>query len=259
MPVLSMLPPRRPSVPKPRKSEIEFLLRRALQRLGLDVRRYRPEATPEGRLASMLRAHGVGVVLDVGANTGQFAASLRAAGYSGRLVSFEPLAAAHAELSRHAATDPGWIVATRGALGDAPGEVEIHVAANSVSSSVLPMLDRHRIAAPDSVDIGVEHVPVTTLDLVAPAYLAAGESAFLKIDTQGYEDRVLSGATATLPQVIGVQVELSLVPLYEGQSGHEAMADRLSALGYVPWAIWPGFCDARDGRMLQVDAVYFRP
>lgn len=237
---------------------LEHGLRRALQRLGLDVRRHRPQATPAGRLASMLATHGVQLVFDVGANTGQFARELRDGGYAGRIISFEPLAAAHARLSRQAAGDPRWKVAQRGALGAAEGELVVHVAGNSVSSSALPMLPRHRDAAPDSATVAHERVPMSTLDRVAPAYLAPGEVAFLKIDTQGYEDHVLSGAGATLPAIAGLQLELSLVPLYDGQLDHEAMGARVRQLGYVPWAIWPGFCDPRDGRMLQIDVVYFR-
>lgn len=237
---------------------IERGLRRALQRLGLDVRRHRPQATPTGRLTSMLQAHGVQVVFDVGANTGQFALELRAGGYAGRIVSFEPLAAAHAVLSRRAAGDPLWMAAQRGALGASEGELVLHVAGNSVSSSALPMLALHRDAAPGSATVANERVPMSTLDRVAPAFLAPGEVAFLKIDTQGYEDRVLSGAGATLHAVAGIQLELSLVPLYDGQLDYEAMGAQVRELGYVPWAIWPGFCDPRDGRMLQVDVVYFR-
>lgn len=206
----------------------------------------------------MLASHGVDVVLDVGANTGQFARSLREAGYQGRLVSFEPLSTAHAQLLRVSDRDTRWDIAPRVAIGDHEGEVEMHIAGNSVSSSVLDMLDSHAKAAPDSAYVANEHTRLSRLDTMARAYLPPGAVPFLKIDTQGYEDRVLDGAAEILDTICGLQLELSFVPLYEGQQLYEALVERLRALGFSIWAIWPGFCDPISGRMLQVDAIFFR-
>lgn len=89
-------------------------------------------------------------------------------------------------------------------------------------------------------------------------YLEPGTVPFLKIDTQGYEVRVLDGATALLNVIIGLQLELSFVPLYEGHKLYDALADRLRALGFSIWGIWPGIHEPNSGRMLQVDVVFFR-
>lgn len=237
-------------------------LERALQRImsgaGLDLRRHRPETSEAGRLSSMLTTHGVDVVLDVGANTGQFAQSLRKAGYKGQLVSFEPLSTAHAQLLRASQGDTRWEIAPRAAIGDHEGEIEMHIAGNSVSSSALEMLDRHAKAAPGSAYVGNERTRLTRLDTMARDYLQSGTVPFLKIDTQGYEDRVLDGATDVLDRISGLQLELSFVPLYEGQKLFDALVERLHAQGFSIWAIWPGFYDPRSGRMLQVDATFFR-
>jgi|APFre7841882724_1041349.scaffolds.fasta_scaffold14410_3 FkbM family methyltransferase len=233
-------------------------IRRASNGLGLEIGRYRPEATEIGGLAAMLAIHKVDLVFDVGANVGQFGHALRDAGYAGRMVSFEPLAHAHAELVRACSSDPQWDAAQRVAVGDHEGEIEIHVAGNSVSSSALPMLERHADAAPQSVYIGAERVRVARLDALAPGYLRPGTVPFLKIDTQGYEDRVLEGASGLMDQLVGLQLEMSMVPLYEGQKLFDAMHARLRESGYSAWAFWPGFREPRSGRMLQMDAIYFR-
>jgi FkbM family methyltransferase len=200
----------------------------------------------------------VNLVLDVGANVGQFASGLRRSGYRGRMLSFEPLAQAHARLLDAARDDPDWEIAPRIAIGEQEGEIELHVSGNSVSSSVLEMLGTHSDSAPASRYVASERVRIGTLDDMARDALGPGVVPFLKIDTQGYEDKVLNGARDTLARVRGVQLELSFVPLYEGQQLAGPLMERLHALGFVEWAIRPGFCDPVSGRMLQVDAVLFR-
>src|SRR5476649_2571998 len=80
--------------------------RSVLRRFDLDVVRYSPEAFLPLRRLAILRQQHVGVVLDVGANAGQYAEKLRSDGWSGRIVSFEPLTRAYADLERLAAKDP---------------------------------------------------------------------------------------------------------------------------------------------------------
>lgn len=239
-------------------SNFESLIRRTANRLGIDIHRHRPEASEHGRLSAMLARHGINLVLDVGANTGQFAQSIREAGYRGRLVSFEPLTAAHVQLLRNSRGDSRWEIAPRVAIGDHEGEIEMHIAANSVSSSALAMLQSHVKAAPGSACVSTERVRLSRLDIMVCSYLQHGTVPFLKIDAQGYEDRVLDGATDLLETVSGLQLELSFVPLYEGQQLFDALVERLRALGFSIWAIWPGFHDPHNGRMLQVDATLFR-
>jgi len=237
---------------------IERSLQRAMRSIGIDLRRYRPAASEFGRLSSMLACHNVDLVLDVGANTGQFARALRRAGYTQRLVSFEPLSIAHVQLLQASRNDSKWEIAPRAAIGDREDEIEIHIAGNSVSSSALKMLNSHIVAAPDSAYVGSERVPLSRLDTAARSYLKPDTVPFLKIDTQGYEDRVLDGATELLHKAKGLQMELSFVPLYEGQKLFDDLVERLRTLGFSIWAVWPGFCDPQTGRMLQIDATFFR-
>ncbi|MFZ5524812.1 MAG: FkbM family methyltransferase [Pseudomonadota bacterium] len=210
------------------------------------------------RLVSSLKKFGIDLVLDVGANTGQFASEIRHCGYTGRIVSFEPLSQAHVKLEQSCAGDPLWEVYPRCALGDRAGEVEINIAGNSESSSILPMLESHRSAAPQSAYQGKEMVPIETLDTVAGQYLKDARSTFLKIDTQGFEWQVLDGGRDTLPHIKGILVELSLVPLYEGQHLWRDVIDRLEAAGFTLWSFKPVFFDQVSGRTLQLDGVFYR-
>lgn len=210
------------------------------------------------QLARCLKHFAIDSVLDVGANQGQFARDLRAAGYKGRIVSFEPLSGAHALLSARAERDAAWVIHPRSAVGDTNGTISINVSGNSVSSSVLPMLDAHAHAARDSVYVGSEQVPIVTLDSVTAQYLRDGERVFLKIDTQGFEWQVLDGARETLRRARGVHCEMSMVPLYEGQRLWKDVLERLEDGGFRFWSLQQGFTDERDGRTLQFDATFFR-
>lgn len=225
---------------------------------GLDLHRLKPNSNPSFQLLMGLNHFDVDLVLDVGANVGQFATELRSIGYKGSLISFEPLSVAHAALSNAARRDQHWYVYPRSAIGDYDGEIEINIAGNSVSSSILPMAELHSSAAEGSAYVGVENVPIHRLDSVAPEYLSKSRRPFLKMDTQGFEWQVIDGAAATLPKFRGILCELSLFSLYDGQHLWLEMIHRLETEGFSLWSIQPMFCDPRDGRTLQVDAIFFR-
>jgi len=237
---------------------LKSFVKRTIRRLGFDIRRYNPASSESAQLMRMLSAHRVNLVFDVGANAGQFGHFLRDAGYRGRIVSFEPLSAAWDKLLEASRKDALWEIAPRAAIGSDDGEIEIHVAGNSVSSSVLEMLDAHTSAAPKSVYVGKERVTLLRLDSIAPDYLRPDSVAFLKIDTQGYEDRVLLGATGLFDRLVGLQLELSLVPLYKGQCLFEEMVEQVKANGFELWGMTQGFVNSQSGRLLQVDATFFR-
>lgn len=230
-----------------------------LRKLGLEIHRYvSPADKPSSPLLTALGRIGADLIIDVGANVGQFAQQLRNSGYSGKIVSFEPLSGAYETLLEKSRGDANWVIGPRSALGDHNGRIDINVARNTYSSSILPMLELHQRAAPDSGYLAKENVPLETLDRVTPGFLKDSRTPFLKIDTQGYEWEVLDGARATLPSYKGLLVELSLAPLYEGQHLWMEMVERLREEGFILWAIKPVFHDPDDGRTLQVDGLFLR-
>jgi FkbM family methyltransferase len=233
-------------------------LQRLARRLGYDLRPRRKARAPGAQLAAVLDHFEVSCVLDVGANVGQYAERLREWGYAGRIVSFEPLADAHAELVRRAAADPAWQVAPRMAIGERDGEVEIEVSAEPDMSSILPQSALLRNVAPSGAVVGREHVPIARLDRIAATWLQKGEEVFLKIDTQGYERQVLEGARDLLAGLRGIQLEMSLVPCYEGEPGFRDLLDRLEAAGFELYLLLPGYFERKLGRQLQVDGVFIR-
>jgi FkbM family methyltransferase len=237
---------------------LKMFIKTILWKLGLEIHRTKSCLSPTSQLITFLRKFTIDIVFDVGANKGQFASTIRQAGYSGDIISFEPLSVAHQELVAASIGDSKWEVYPRCALGDINGEIEINLAGNSLSSSILPMNELHRSAAPNSVYQGKEIVPIKTFDSIAAPYINNLHRLFLKIDTQGFEWQVIDGGRETLPYIQGALIELSLVPLYSGQHLWLEIIDRLEAEGFALWTLQPAFVDPENGQTLQVDAIFFR-
>ena len=225
---------------------------------GIEISFFNPATSAAAQQVKALNMLGVDILFDIGANEGQFAREMREYGYKGTIVSFEPLTSARKKLLRLASDDPSWEVHKQLAIGDQDAEIELNVAGNSVSSSVLPMLKSHSNAAVGSAYVDSESVPVARLDSVSGSYLSSESKLFIKIDTQGFEWQVFDGAYETLKQARGVMCELSLVDLYEGQRLWRDIVERLENDGFILWALQKGFTNPRTGQTLQMDGIFLR-
>ena len=230
-----------------------------VQKLGtaFGVHVTRADNTLPFKRQSLMHQLGIDVVLDVGANVGNYAAELRAHGFDGRIVSFEPISEVYAELARQRARDPRW----RGmqmALGDVDGQTEINVSHNLVSSSLLKVTKTSVAAASSTAIRTVESIRVARLDTVRQDLLKPGERVYMKIDVQGFERQVLAGAAASLEAVAALELELSLVELYAGQALMPEMMNLAGSLGYRPAWLERGFKDPANGHLLQMDGIFLR-
>lgn len=237
---------------------IRHQLRKIIWRTGYDVSGFRVNVHPVARKRALFKAYKVGLVIDVGANTGQYGLTLREdLDYWGPVISFEPMEAAYQQLCQTASGDPSWTTFNC-ALGDEAGTTEINVAGNSYSSSLLEMLPQHEQSAPESSYIGREDIQVKRLDDVFEEFQPVAGSVYLKIDTQGFEEHVLRGAQASLKAIDTIQLEMSLVPLYDGERLlHETVSDMWDR-GYQLVALEPGFSDRSTGQLLQADGIFHR-
>jgi hypothetical protein len=113
------------------------------------------------------------------------------------------------------------------------------------------MRDEHRQGAPDVEYVRAEMVGVRRLDSLD---LLVRPPAMLKLDVQGFEDRVLRGAEQLLQSVTLIECELSLAHLYEGQPSFREMLDRFADVGFEIFDLEPVFRERRAGRILSVDA-----
>lgn len=211
----------------------------------------------ERSIQRLLNLYRTDLVLDVGANTGQFAKSILKCGYRGAIESFEPLAREYQSIQSVLHWYPNWH-AHNFALGDVDGEAQIHVAGNSLSSSLLAMAERHEAVAPASAYSDTQTVRVARLDSLFQPYASAFSNIVLKIDAQGFERQILDGAAAALPRITGIVLEVSFAELYVGELLFPEMYARLEQAGFRLCYLAPGLQDPRNGQLLQADAAFFR-
>ena len=210
------------------------------------------------RLVHILEAYEISVILDVGANHGQYAQRVRQNGYQGRIVSFEPLSDIHALLIQNAVADPAWEIAPRAALTDRPGPLTIYRSAESDMSSPLQLRPEMAKLLSRSVITGIEEVPTVRLEDVFHRHTRTDDRPFLKLDTQGYDMTILNDAKECLASLIGIQLELVLVPVYEGEPEWRTVIDRLASFGFTPILFMPGYFNRRIARLISMDGIFVR-
>lgn len=244
--------PKEPEPMNTKKSPVQKLL----NKMGVQVKKY-PDKDLCRRL-KIMKHHHINVLFDIGAATGEYALKMRELGYAGKIISFEPLQQAFDVLSRRAAGDPKWEVCHH-ALGQSEGKALINVAGNSDSSSLLDMLHEHESSEPSSRYVRQEEICVKTVDSVFHRFCSNRDEAMLKLDVQGFEKMVLEGAKETLSRVRMIQMELSIVPLYESQELFYEMICYLKEKGFELFSLENGFENPETGRLLQVDGLFVRP
>jgi len=213
-----------------------------------------------GRHLMQIFAHcKVNCVLDVGAHYGEYAAFLREVGYTGKLVSFEPVARNFEQLRARAAQDPQWEIHNM-ALGQSDTTMEITVCHDTELSSFLTPNDycASHMGTTDLV-AGTEQVQVRTLDTMFEECVAgiADPRVFLKLDTQGYDLMVLGGAGRHLARVHGLQSEVSLKPIYNGMPSYLEALPAFKELGFEATGMFPVNRDCQL-LLIEVDCVMVR-
>lgn len=226
-----------------------------MNRIGLQVKPY-PDADLRRRI-KIIHHYGIDTLLDIGAATGEYVEKMRECGYRNRIISFEPLSASFLQLQKKAARDAAWQICNF-ALGNHDGRAVINVAGNADSSSLLNMLPEHEAGEPHSRYVRKEEIEIKRLDGVFGQYCTRQNKVMLKIDVQGFEKPVLDGAGEILDAVGIIQVEMSLVPLYEKQPLFAEMIDYLAGKGFQLYSLENGFANHHTGQLLQVDGIFVK-
>ena len=248
--------------------QYEKTIIRCLRRVGLDLARWprRPDDwVIDWSMRQVLHALDINCVLDVGANRGQFGQQIRALGYTGRIVSFEPSPNALPTLNKVAARDESWQVRPVGLSREAGvAQLNLHVAAEfdslhtarpeyTTQESSLHLHDFRKI---DTATVTLSTLAVEFPDAIAGI---SDPRVLLKSDTQGHDLEVLAGAKSLPPEVGAVFMELSAQAIYEEQPSMTRVMDVLFAEGFSPVAFQPVSRSPDKLRVIELDGLFMRP
>ena len=238
------------------------LVSRAARRLGYYVTKDPATILQAEHLRRIFTALGINCVLDVGAHQGDFAAWLRAIGYAGLILSFEPVAANYEILERRAGRDKHWHPHRIG-LGATSGDAEMQIFSGNTFHSFLESSAFGRERFPNRMQVERrEVVHVERLDAIIDALVpnVPDPHIFLKVDTQGFDMEVIRGLGARVDTVQAVQVEIAVKRLYEGSTNGllDTWAE-LERLGFGASAMFPVGYDADGISLVEFDCVMCRP
>lgn len=236
-------------------SILRSIVKRPLNSIGLDLVRYNPRyAMGEYAYVATLN---IKTVIDVGAHSGEFARMIKRVLPDATIFSFEPLPDVFQRLEQETKNGSN-VKAFNFALGDRNDTIEIHRSSYLQSSSILPMAKLHKEAFPVSADHTSETVEVKRLDDVVKEFTLQPEIA-IKIDVQGYEDKVIAGGPETIEKTKAIIVEVSFCELYEGQPLFEKIFQLLNGKGFRYMGNLYQLLNPQDGAPLQADALFVRP
>ena len=196
---------------------------------------------------------GIGLVIDAGANRGQWALELIESGYKGKIHSFEPTSEFRflQDLSNPYSN---W-KCHQVALSDTSGSAGLFQASNAnLSTSLL------RPSGINEQGFGItfaegERVKTITLD----DFFSQRELQpfYLKLDVQGAEMLVLKGANSVLKSCLAVEFESALFPLYDTEWTHHEIASWLIQRGFEPKQLVITHWD-RDLNTVSLDSIFLR-
>jgi FkbM family methyltransferase len=196
----------------------------------------------------------VDLLLDVGANRGQFSLMARMLFPRLPIHAYEPVSEEAAVYRVIHGSQQG-VELHKVALGDQGGSAEMHISGSADSSSLLSIGELQTRCFPGTEEIGTRRVRVVTLDSL-PDHWQKAKRALLKVDVQGFELNVLRGATAALRHCAFVYVECSEVALYAGQALRADVEDLLRTRGFIQRRrINPMHV---GGRLVQADYLFCR-
>jgi len=250
----SSLGPR--SVLKP----LRHVIRKGYRKLGYDLFRWPPLLEElDGHLSGLLPRLSVNCVLDVGAHWGEYASSLRALGYEGRIVSFEPVHDNAVCLRARASGDSRWIVKEM-ALGRLSGRKLLNVPGDTVLASFLDPTEFALENFADSAPLRQEEVVVSRVDEILDECTTGIDlpRVYLKMDTQGWDLEVFAGASGRVDQIVALQSELSVVAIGEGMPTYLQALAEYQQHGFELTGLYPIARDKR-ARIIEFDAVMVRP
>tara|TARA_Y100000741_G_scaffold361926_1_gene346752 strand:+ start:2116 stop:2850 length:735 start_codon:yes stop_codon:yes gene_type:complete len=237
------------------KELIKYIINSFLKIFNLQLNRITLSNDFNFHIVKTLDFNKIDIVIDIGANEGQFAKKIIEFGYQKKIISFEPIKSVHSMLLDNSKKYKNWIV-YRYAFGKNTGYKNINISKNTVSSSILDIKKIHTDIEPNAKFLKKEKIKIITLNRYLKNKEFKNKKIFLKIDTQGYEKNILLGANRVLDNVSGIMLEASITKLYKGEESFLGIIKFLKKHGFSIWSIQRGFTNKKTGQVLQIDVIF---
>ena len=201
------------------------MISQLLNKYGYECIRKKKSPSLKSHLFNLIDQYTIDVVIDVGANHGQFGNLLRSIGYQGQILSFEPTKKSFEILSQASSADARWKIYPLG-LADKKMTKKINVFASSDFNSLLQPSDMGKTSFKSKLKkLRTESINIETLNSVLTQHALMDKRIFLKMDTQGYDLHVFKGASKYYSNISCLLTEISFQPIYQKMSDyHEAIA-----------------------------------
>lgn len=242
---------------------IKNAVRKFLQRFGYDIIKLRPayvsgSLNKEALLAEYqwLAEYTFDNIIDIGANEGQFSEKMRTLFPAANIIAFEPIPATCEKLRLNFAGDAKFKALNAG-LGDSEGILEFYQNEYSPSSSFLPMEDAHKTNFEHAVKEEKITVHIKTLDSIAANVYSSG-TLLIKMDVQGYEDKIIAGGSTLLAKADMIITELSFERLYKGQPLFHEIYCSLLQLGFYYAGNIEQLRSPKNNKILQGDGIFVK-
>lgn len=224
-------------------------IKKLLNKFGFDIKRYHPFYD------TTIKPLGIKTVMDIGANTGMFSKEMRGKFPDAQIYAFEPLSDCYKTLVSKMGSDDkfkAWNIA----LGDSNGRAEIKRSSFHPSSSLLQMTPLHEKLYPKSKELKTESIEIKRLDDINE--LALEKNILIKMDVQGFEDKVIMGGKKTIEKAAVVIIETSFVTLYENQPLFNNIYNMLTGLGFSYYGDAGRHYSRFSGKLIYEDSVFLK-
>jgi FkbM family methyltransferase len=191
------------------------------------------------------------IIIDGGANRGQWTKRLRDQIIDRKVISFEPVAENFQHLAKELSNDINW-TGMNYALGETEGSSTINLSNNMSMSASLKEPLNHVDVYPTVKFENAEVINVKRLDEFD--FFNGPGPFFLKLDVQGYELEALKGATEILDKVALIEVETSFREMYKGEVLHTQLVSWMEERGFSVFTIAPPAID-KSGRIGYLDVL----
>jgi FkbM family methyltransferase len=225
-------------------------VRRIVQKFGFDLHKYRPKADP----FQFIKNENIKTIFDIGANIGQFAKEARDKLPQATIYSFEPLRECFDKLNINMAGDENFRSFSF-ALGENEGNLQMNKSTYAPSSSLLPMAEMHKTLFPHTKEHTEEKIEIRRLDDIAKGFNLQKE-ILIKVDVQGYEDKVIAGGIETFKKAKMILIENSFVELYKGQPLFDDIYEKLKLLGFEYKGSKEQKVDRNSGKIISEDSIF---